>query len=72
MVLIMFVCLLWGLTTTQNSKRTISDLDRPRLTDPRSGKNGSIGPDIRYKYRIGASLDRGLYAANNLKQVHLI
>ena len=52
----MFLCLLWSLTITQNSTRTVSDLDRSRPADTRSGKNGSIGADTRSEYRIGASL----------------
>lgn len=35
---------------------TISDLDRPRLTDTRSGQNGSIRADTDIEYWIGASL----------------
>ncbi len=35
----------WGLTITQNSIHTISDLDRSRLSDTRSAKNDRIGAD---------------------------
>ncbi len=37
--------LLWGLTITQNSIRTTSDLDRFHLTNARSTENASIGAD---------------------------
>ncbi len=38
-----------GLTITQNSIRTISDLDRSRLTDTRSAENDRIGADTEYR-----------------------
>ncbi len=47
----------WGLTITQNSIHTISDLDRSRLTDIRSAENASIGADTDPEYRIDASLE---------------
>ncbi len=53
---IMFLCLSWGSTITQNSIRTISDLDRSRLTDTRSAENVRIGADTDTEYRIDASL----------------
>ncbi len=46
----------WGLTITQNSIRTISDLERSRLTDTRSAENDRIGADTDPEYRIDASL----------------
>ncbi len=52
----MFLCLLWGLTITQNSIRIISDLDRSCLTDTRSAENGSIGADTNTVYRTDTSL----------------
>ncbi len=52
----MFLWLLWGLTTTQNSIHTTSDLDRSCLTDTRSAENDRIGADTDPEYRIDASL----------------
>ncbi len=52
----MFMWFSWGLTTTQNSIRTTSDLDRSRLTDTRSTENDRIGADTDPEYRIDASL----------------
>ncbi len=52
----MFMWFSWGLTTTQNSIRTTSDLDRSRLTDTRSAENDRIGADTDPEYRIDASL----------------
>ncbi len=52
MVLYNVFVLLWDLTITQNSIRTISDLDRSRLTDTRSAENASIGADTDPEYRI--------------------
>ncbi len=46
----------WGLTITQNSIHTISDLDRSRLSDTRSAENDWIGADTDPEYRIDASL----------------
>ncbi len=46
----------WGLTITQNSIHTISDLDRSRLSDTRSAENDRIGADTDPEYRIDASL----------------
>ncbi len=40
----------WGLTTAQNSIRTISDLDLSRLTDTRSAENDRIGADTDPAY----------------------
>ncbi len=48
--------LLWGLTITQNSIHTISDLDRSHLSDTRSAENDRIGADTDPEYRIDASL----------------
>ncbi len=45
-----------GLTITQNSICTISDLDRSRLSDTRSAENGRIGANTDPEYRIDASL----------------
>ncbi len=45
-----------GLTITQNSICTISDLDRSGLSDTRSAKNDQIGADTDPEYRIDASL----------------
>ncbi len=45
-----------GLTITQNSIRTISDLDRSRLSDTRSPENDRIGADTDTEDRIDASL----------------
>ncbi len=56
MVLYNVFVLSWGLTITQNSIHTISDLDRSRLTDTRSAENASIGADTDPEYRINASL----------------
>ncbi len=47
-----------GLTITQNSICTISDLDRSRLSDTRSAENDRIGADTDHEYRIDASLDK--------------
>ncbi len=57
MVLYNASVLSWGLTITQNSIRTISDLDRTRLTDTRSAENDRIGADTDPEYRIDASLE---------------
>ncbi len=51
----MFLCLSWDSTITQNSIRTISDLNRSRLTDTRSAENDRIGADTDPEYRINAS-----------------
>ncbi len=51
-----FMMFLWGLTTTQNSIRTTSDLDRSHLTDTRSAENDRIGADTDPEYRIDTSL----------------
>ncbi len=56
MVLYNAFVLPWGLTITQNSIHTISDLDRSCLTDTRSAENDWIGADTDPEYRIGASL----------------
>ncbi len=59
MVLYNAFVLSWGLTITQNSICTISDLDRSRdsrLSDTRSAENGRIGADTDPEYRIDASL----------------
>ncbi len=56
MVLYNAFVLSWGLTITQNSIHTISDLDRSRLSDTRSAENDWIGADTDPEYRIGASL----------------
>ncbi len=56
MVLYNVFVLSWGLTITQNSIHTISDLDRSRLTDTRSAENTSIGADTDPEYGIDASL----------------
>ncbi len=56
MVLYNVFVLLWGLTITQNSIHTISDLDRSHLSDTRSAENASIGADTDPEYRIDASL----------------
>ncbi len=56
MVLYNAFVLSWGLTITQNSIHTISDLDRSRLTDTRSAENDWIGADTDPEYRIDASL----------------
>ncbi len=45
-----------GLTITQNSIHTISDLDRSGLSDIRSAENDRIGADTDPEYRIDASL----------------
>ncbi len=45
---IMFLCLSWGLTITQNSIWTISDLDRSHLTDTRSGRKCQYRSRYRY------------------------
>ncbi len=55
MVLYNVFVLSWGLTITQNSIHTISDLDRSRLTDTRSAEN-PIRADTDPEYRIDASL----------------
>ncbi len=56
MVLYNAFVLSWGLTITQNSIHTISDLDRSHLTDTRSTENDWIGADTDPEYRIDASL----------------
>ncbi len=56
MVLYNILVLLWGLTITQNSIHTISDLDRSHLTETRSTETASIGAHIYTEYRIDASL----------------
>ncbi len=56
MVLYNDFMLSWGLKIRPNSIRTISDLDRSRLTDTRSAENTSIGADTDPEYRIDASL----------------
>ncbi len=56
MVLYNAFVLSWGLTITQNSIHTISDLDRSCLTDTRSAENDWIGADTDPEYRIDASL----------------
>ncbi len=56
MVLYNAFVLSWGLTITQNSIHTISDLDRSRLSDTRSAENDWIGADTDPEYRIDASL----------------
>ncbi len=56
MVLYNAFVLSWGLTITQNSIHTISDLDRSRLSDTRSAENDRIGADTDPEYRIDASL----------------
>ncbi len=55
---IMRLGLSWGLTITQNSIRTISDLDRSHLSDTRSAENDRIGADTDPEYRIDASLSK--------------
>ncbi len=55
MVLYNAFVLSWGLTITQNSIHTISDLDRSRLSDTRSAENDRIGADTDPKYRIDVS-----------------
>ncbi len=50
----------WGLTITQNSIHTISDLDRSRLSDTQSAENDRIGADTDPEYQIDASLVRAL------------
>ncbi len=45
---IMFLWLSWGLTITQNSIRTISDLDRSHLIDTRSGRKWPYRSRYRY------------------------
>ncbi len=57
MVLYNVFVLSWGLIT-QNSIRTISDLDRSRLTDNQSAENASIEADTDPEYRIYASLNK--------------
>ncbi len=57
MVLYNAFVLSWGLTITQNSIHTISDLDRSGLSDTRSAENDWIGADTDPEYRIDASLD---------------
>ncbi len=52
----MFLWLSWGLTTTQNSIRTASDLGWSRLTDTQSAEYDRIGADTDPEYRIDASL----------------
>ncbi len=56
MVLYNAFVLSWGLTITQNSIHTISDLDRSGLSDTRSAENDRIGADTDPEYRIDASL----------------
>ncbi len=56
MVLYNAFVLSWGLTITQNSIHTISDLDRSRPSDTRSAENDRIGADTDPEYRIDASL----------------
>ncbi len=56
MVLYNAFVLSWGLTITQNSIHTISDLDRSPLSDTRSAENDRIGADTDPEYRIDASL----------------
>ncbi len=58
MVLYNAFVLSWGLTITQNSICTISDLDRSRLSDTRSAENDRIGADTDPEYRIDASLSQ--------------
>ncbi len=58
MVLYNAFVLSWGLTITQNSIHTISDLDRSRLSDTRSAENDRIGADTDPEYRIDASLSK--------------
>ncbi len=58
MVLYNAFVLSWGLTITQNSIHTISDLDRSRLSDTRSTENDRIGADTDPEYRIDASLNK--------------
>ncbi len=61
MVLYNAFVLSWGLTITQNSIHTISDLDRSRLSDTRSAENDRIGADTDPEYRIDASLIKNIY-----------
>ncbi len=56
MVLYNAFVLSWGLTITQNSIHTISDLDRSGLSDTRSAENDRIGANTDPEYRIDASL----------------
>ncbi len=56
MVLYNVFVLSWGLTITQNSIHTISDLDRSHLSDTRSAENDRIGAETDPEYRIDASL----------------
>ncbi len=56
MVLYDVLWLSWGLTTTQNSIRTTSDLDLSPLTNTRSTENDRVGADTNPEYRIDASL----------------
>ncbi len=70
MVLYTVFVLSWGLTITQNSTCTISDLDRSRLTNTRSAENASIGADIDTEYRIDASL-RGTELVDGRKSASL-
>ncbi len=56
MVLYNAFVLSWGLTITQNSICTISDLDRSGLSDTRSAENDRIGADTDTEDRIDVFL----------------
>ncbi len=66
MVLYNAFVLSWGLTITQNSIHTISDLDRSRLSDTRSAENDRIGADTDPEYRIDASLVKSYQMSSGL------
>ncbi len=61
----MFLSLLWGLKTTQNSIRTTSDLDRSHLMDTLSEENDRIGADTDPGYRIDAFLVYTVQSTHN-------
>ncbi len=63
MVLYNAFVLSWGLTITQNSIHTISDLDT--VSSLSSAENDRIGADTDPEYRIDASLIIIKYAWNN-------
>ncbi len=64
----MFLWLSWGSTITQNSIRTISDLDRFRLTDTDPAENDHIGAYTDPEYRIDAFL---VQTADKITIIHM-
>ncbi len=61
-----------GLTITQNSICTISDLDRSRLSDTRSAENDRIGADTDPEYWLDTSLifTTGTACSEQVQRMH--